>query len=454
MSRKLPLLLAAALLAAQLLNLSRQSLEWDAAQYNLATVHYDLALHQPHPPGYPVWVALVKLVGLLTGSPGVAQGLASFGFTLAALWAYHRLASLWLGADPARAAACVLAASPLLLLYAAFQSSSAAELCGSAVVGWLAWRAWNRDARAAGWLFVVIALCAGLRPQMGFFLTPLAAVSIALALVRTRQWRPAALGAATSVAVVGAWLVPLLWLTGGWTRYAALVHGSYQVFADSTAPWLGGQWLSYRGMAETALVWLALAAVPAFAALIVLPGRPHLSAERVCFLALWVAPHLLFSFLVHAGRPGLLILALPPLFLAAASLSRWESPRVVWTGIAAGLLACYFPMQVFEGTRWAVLAGNAARSRPGYARECITNAEAVRKIVAAWHPDTLVVTRADPSNPNRRTVLFDYPGMPLVTDAAEVPSHGHFLWVAGSKEHVAGRLLFEGRNLGVYGVDR
>lgn len=44
-------------------------LAWDTVQAAAAILHYDVALHVPHPPGEPVYVALLRLVSPWAASP-------------------------------------------------------------------------------------------------------------------------------------------------------------------------------------------------------------------------------------------------------------------------------------------------------------------------------------------------------------------------------------------------
>src|SRR6185295_7552782 len=45
---------------------------WDAVQFALALREYDVVKHQPHPPGYILYVALGRLVHGWTGDPAAA----------------------------------------------------------------------------------------------------------------------------------------------------------------------------------------------------------------------------------------------------------------------------------------------------------------------------------------------------------------------------------------------
>ena len=45
---------------------------WDAVQFALATRSFDIARHQPHPPGYILYVGWGRLLTWLTGDPNFA----------------------------------------------------------------------------------------------------------------------------------------------------------------------------------------------------------------------------------------------------------------------------------------------------------------------------------------------------------------------------------------------
>lgn len=45
---------------------------WDSVQYVLGVLHYDLELHQPHPPGYLLYVYAAKALHALGLSPYAA----------------------------------------------------------------------------------------------------------------------------------------------------------------------------------------------------------------------------------------------------------------------------------------------------------------------------------------------------------------------------------------------
>src|SRR2546426_8460007 len=95
---------------------ARMLYNWDAVQFALALREYDVAKHQPHPPGYILYVALGRLVNAWLDDPTAAyvflavlfSGLTTFVVYYLALAIYDRTTAL--------AAATLLAREPALLV--------------------------------------------------------------------------------------------------------------------------------------------------------------------------------------------------------------------------------------------------------------------------------------------------------------------------------------------------
>src|SRR5678815_5210744 len=73
MRRAVPYAFALAYLAAHLPFIAPSLEDIDSINFALGLHHFDPALHQPHPPGYPVYIALGRVT--LAVIHGVAPGL-------------------------------------------------------------------------------------------------------------------------------------------------------------------------------------------------------------------------------------------------------------------------------------------------------------------------------------------------------------------------------------------
>ncbi|MCI0572930.1 MAG: DUF2723 domain-containing protein, partial [Myxococcaceae bacterium] len=74
---------------------ARMLYNWDAVQFALALHEFDIAKHQPHPPGYLLYVGLGRLLNASVGDPTLAYValamLFSAGTTFVLYWLALRL---------------------------------------------------------------------------------------------------------------------------------------------------------------------------------------------------------------------------------------------------------------------------------------------------------------------------------------------------------------------------
>jgi len=104
--------------------------EWDETLFARGILHFELAAHFPHPPGFPGWLAIGHLVTPVVGDPLRALQLASAAFSVAALWILAAIGRRV--APPAVAAAASLAVlaapGPWLFAVRGFSSTTASVL--------------------------------------------------------------------------------------------------------------------------------------------------------------------------------------------------------------------------------------------------------------------------------------------------------------------------------------
>ncbi|MCL4818770.1 MAG: hypothetical protein KJ067_06500 [Vicinamibacteria bacterium] len=185
--------------------------DYDSVNFALALHQYDPVAHQPHPPGYPVFVALGRLVHAVVPEPAAALGLlGALAQALAVLPAF----ALFRRLDPARAwaATLLLFTCPVVWFNGARPLSDSVGLLFILASQALLLRAVDgHGSPAAGSLAAGLAV--GTRLQSLALTLPL----WLLATARSRSLRaPAALAAG-----VLAWLCPMLVLAGGFNAFVA-----------------------------------------------------------------------------------------------------------------------------------------------------------------------------------------------------------------------------------------
>jgi hypothetical protein len=111
--------------------------EWDETLFARGILHFELAAHFPHPPGFPGWLAIGHLLTPVTGDPLRALQIASAAFSVAALWVLASLGRKVAPPTVAVASALVVLAAPGPWLFAGrgFSTTAASVLAlGAAAI--------------------------------------------------------------------------------------------------------------------------------------------------------------------------------------------------------------------------------------------------------------------------------------------------------------------------------
>jgi 4-amino-4-deoxy-L-arabinose transferase-like glycosyltransferase len=343
----LAVLLGLATLALRWSQRSRTPYTVDSVLFALATERYDVMALRPHPPGYPLFVALGKaLLPAAGGDAHAALVLESALFSAVAVAALYALVRQWGSPRAALACALLFAVAPAFAFNGTVALSYTAEAAAGIVVALLAWRAATRPSpgRLAA-LGVAWALAVGVRQSLFLFLAPLVGLALlGLPLRRPRRadLRALALRAAVagsaSLAAALAWFLPMAAATGGvaeWRR-ATRLQSDHVVFAD--AVWRRGAAALQEHWDRLAffLHWEAGLLAPMLAVLAIAgwlvrrrrraPSEPGPWPEGAgLLLAAWLVPALLFYLLVfngwERGPIGYVLTLLPGLYAAGVLLA-------------------------------------------------------------------------------------------------------------------------------------
>jgi hypothetical protein len=180
---------------------------WDGLGFLRSITHFDLASFAPHPPGYPVYVALLKLAALLTPSPLAAADLVavlSGSVALASLGAaVARL--LGPGAAPRPIVGAVVACVASCPLVWRCASGAGSEAPALALLGVACWGLSCRSPRGAVLAGLMVGLGLGVRASWAPLYLPL------LCFAPSGQRRRAALAA---VLAGLSWAAPFVAIVG------------------------------------------------------------------------------------------------------------------------------------------------------------------------------------------------------------------------------------------------
>lgn len=377
-SRWLPLL-SVVLLLSRLAFLAPTLGDVDSTNFARALERFDPSLHQPHPPGYPLYVGLGKLLSLASDSP--ARTLAALSSLSQALLLLPLLALFsGLAGSPARAAAATLVtlASPVLWFNGARPMSDSTGLL-FVVVAQALLVASIDGRRTLGAASLLVGLAPGVRLQSLLLTLPLWALALGRASGRERA-RGVLLGAAGTLL----WLAPVVVASGGPRAYLHAFTDTMRQAAASE-PLLVDLTLN-RAAHAAWRVFVSPWVSPVLAALVLglsaiglaaLARRPRALGLALLAFAPYLAAHLLLQH-VDTIRYTLLYVPLFGLLAAegAVALGRRALPRVPEPALAAaGSLA----LAVWS----AALTLPALRAYAGTASPPVAALEEVGRLLAS-----------------------------------------------------------------------
>jgi 4-amino-4-deoxy-L-arabinose transferase-like glycosyltransferase len=324
---------------------ARMLYNWDAVQFALALHEFDVAKHQPHPPGYLLYVGLGRLLNASLGDPTVAYVALAMLFSAGTTLVVYDLARRLYDRATALVAASLLAVSPLFWFYGSVGLTYAGEAFAASVVAWFAHATLGGRALHLHAGALALGLTGGVRPSVLLLLLPL---WLACAWRAVGSWRRLVPAGAILAGAVLAWLVPMVWLSGGPSAYLA---ASAQLYGSMVLPTsvLGGSLPVTLAQARYLLESIVVGLGPLALVALAVPAYTRRAGggppER--FLLLWIVPAGAFYTLVHFGQAGYVLTFLPALVIllsgvlvwaVAAGSERLRRPHWRWALTAASVL--------------------------------------------------------------------------------------------------------------------
>jgi hypothetical protein len=300
---------------------SRYLYDLDSVNFALGIGRFDPRTHQPHPPGYFLYVCLGRLVNFLVHDANLALVLVSIAAGIGSVVLIYLLALEWFGERAAIFAGLLFLFSPLAWFHGTVALTYGVEAFFSALMGYLCWRIDRGKTNFILPTAILLGISAGVRPSSLLFLAPLYLYSLRHAAVKKILLGVTALGL-----TLVAWFLPMIWASGGFDAYFGalvslwrLVPSRDTVFNSSPATSIA------RACVIVFIGFLCFgAALPA------LVGTRYKSAPadpaKKRFTAVWMMPALCFFtfiFLKFVNSGYLLLLAPPACIWLGSWAAEW-----------------------------------------------------------------------------------------------------------------------------------
>ena len=342
--------------------------EWDETLFARGILHFDIRAHFPHPPGFPLWLALGWLVNPLVSEPLRGLQLLSSLLSVLTLWPLAALARRLAPARVAVTATLVCLMLPGVWLHAprGFSATPAAFfalLAAALAVDGLAGR------RATAFSLLVTASFL-IRP----ILLPALAVLWLAGALAVRPRRGLLPGAALGAGAVLAATVAMVAIQGSWSTFAA-------AFADHATRHARGLAANAVGLAGLGItkgsggVWVAVSLLLLAALGLVVLARRRGSRPAAAWAAVWLVGVAQLVWLQDRAYPRYAVpfqLAAAPLVAAgAAAAAPATAAACGLAAIGAYLSVRTYPLLVEQRDTlmpaWAALRfASATANRSGY----------------------------------------------------------------------------------------
>ena len=286
---------------------------FDSINFALAIERFDPRLDQPQPPGYPLFVGLLKILNLVTHDARTALVLAGLLGSLAAAALVWRWAAAMFGEPAGVLAALLLAVHPVFWCAGVMNPARTFLALLVAATSMAAWR--GRFYTAS----LCLGLLSGFRPEALLLLLPLWALA---------GWRRAGAfatwmtGAGLLCAGALTWLIPLAVSSGGPSAMSRGFFDYLQANSRDYSAAFGAPVAAAAQTATKALIWNFSGAV---AWVWVLPfvwraWMRQWTREKALLLAFAFTPAFLFHSLIHVRDADQTLISIP-------SFASWEGWR-------------------------------------------------------------------------------------------------------------------------------
>lgn len=212
---------------------TRYPFNWDASQFILGVENYSVEMHQPHPPGYPLLIAVAKVLSLGVEAH-TALLMESMAFALVAvIGMYVLIFRIWGKRWLALVTSLAWLLNPALWLYR--ETGLTYTIDSAATVMLLLWTErifkGHHPQRYAIYSAIGLAVFGGFRPSMIALLAPV----LLFQWIYIRSWKTVAWSALAAFLTCLPWYIPMVLDSGGLAAYREMSQALYLESASANS---------------------------------------------------------------------------------------------------------------------------------------------------------------------------------------------------------------------------
>ena len=293
----------------------------DSVNFALAMQRFDPRVHQPHPPGYFLYICAGRLLDFIFHDANLALVVLSILASCGVAVVIYQMTLDWFGPTADQFAGIVFLLSPLAWFHGIVALTYIVEAFFSGLLGYLCWRI---NCGRAGFILpaaIVLGVSAGVRPSSLVFLAPLFLFSLRNATPKGR-W----MGLAALVLTLTAWFVPMIAASGGFDAYFGALASLWRMVPSKQTVFNSSPAYSIARAFVILFIYLLTFGAASLAPLGALVNTTPADPRKRNFTFVWIGPALCFftfGYLKFVNSGYLLVLCAPACLWLGLWASEW-----------------------------------------------------------------------------------------------------------------------------------
>lgn len=301
--------------------------DWDSVQFALGLHQYSVVLHQPHPPGYPIYILFGKFIYLFTGSDVQALTFLSALFGSLAIIPLFFLTKKMFGQTTAYITSIIFLLLPIEWILSEVANSNMTGLFFTLILAYLIY-SWSNSLThfKTAFLGALAAFALGIR----FTDFPVIVALLGIFIIKIHSWKYSLSLLMSFTIGISLWLIPLLLITGPKKFYDAYREvANYVTWHDT----LLGQSYTFKHLMKVRVEYLwellniaytQIFILLSISSLIIFCLRKEIRRQYYfSFLLIWFFSYLIpLIFFYNLELPQYTLPLLPPLVIINAYIIR------------------------------------------------------------------------------------------------------------------------------------
>lgn len=293
----------------------------NSVNYGLSFIKYDISYHQPHPPGYILYVMLGKMINIFFNDPNISMILISIIFTIFTIIITYFLAKRFFSRTIAIISVFLLVFNPIVWYYGEIAEIYMCEAFFATLIAYLSYLVYVGEKKFIYISAIVLGLSGGFRQDTLIFMFPLWFVCLYYSKTTYKDYLKIFFVLCLSIII---WLIPILISSGSIGNYLYLTNEITTRAFSTTSLFYGATFSEQFYNAFELIMWslMGIGIVGVICVLLefVLKTKKIFSLFdfrnfKILFLTLWILPAFLFYAVIHIANPGYILIYLPAILM-------------------------------------------------------------------------------------------------------------------------------------------